>query len=225
MYKILIISRSSPSTWEQMGILSRKDFEVKYESDFEMGFQKLVRENYDLFIAEEWPYDSAFLSFYSAVISQIKVPNLKGIFICSTSMDIKKHSAISEILRTPLNPEKFNDAVASALNLKKRSSKRYIVRMHLGLRDDSSGLLRTCITINMNKGGMLIETTKSLPIGKSFWWTFQGVLELEGLTIKGTIVNESPRESFSLNYRYGVKFDESCKDAIKKIEEFLKEKF
>ncbi len=225
MYKILIISRASPSTWEQMGILRRKDFEVKYESDFDKGFQKLVKENYDLFVAEEWPHDSAFLSFYTAVISQIKIPHLKGILICSTSLGLEKHPSISEILNSPIDPEKFNDALASALNLKRRASKRYIVRMHLGLKDDYSGLIRTCVTININKGGMLIETTKSLPIGKSFWWTFQGVLELEGLTIKGTIVNEAPKESFSLNYRYGVKFDESCKETIKKIEEFLKEKF
>lgn len=221
MYKILVISNSSPSSWEVVGILKRKDFNVIYERSFEEGFQKLLKEKFDLFIAEEIPYDNSFLIFVNRVLNQIKMPWIKGILVCSTTSLIPAGS-IKYVLKTPLKPDDLNEAIANALNLRKRSSGRYIVRMHVGIGDEIR-LLRTCTTININKGGMLIETNTSLPIGKIYWWTFQGVKELEGVTVKGKVVNEAPVEGFSGNYRYGIQFLEGPLDSLKKIEEFLKE--
>ncbi len=225
MFKILLISKSSPTSWDNVGILKRKDFNVIFESNFEEAFQKLTKEDFDLFIAEENPFDNTFLIFINQIINQLKVPTLKGILICSETKDLEEIGPFKKILFTPLEPEDLNEAIAKVLNLKQRASRRYIVRMHLGVSEEGTGFFTTCTTINLNKGGMLIETTKSLPIGKVFWWTFQGAKELDGLTIKGKIVNEAMMESFSLNFRYGVQFLEECSKEIKKIEEFLKEKF
>lgn len=223
MYKIILISNSSPSSWKEVGILQRKDFNVVYEKNFEEAFQKLCREKYDLFIAEEFPYDDSFLVFINKVLNQLKVNTTKGIIITSTS-NLSPAGIIKVVLKTPLKPEDLDNAIANILNLKKRIFKRCIVRMHLGFGEDVH-IFKTCTTINLNKGGMLIETSSALPIGKVYWWTFQGVKELEGLSIKGKIVSEMPQEGFSLNFRYGVQFLDEFSEAAKKIEEFLREKF
>jgi len=223
MFKILLLSKSSPSSWDNVGILKRKDFNVIFESNFEEGFQKLLKENFDLFILEENPFDNTFLIFVNQVLNQLKIPTLKGILICSITKDLKEIGPFKKILFTPLEPDDLNEAIAKVLNLKQRASRRYIVRMHLRVDEEGTNFFTTCTTINLNKGGMLIETTKSLPIGKVYFWTFQGAKELDGLTIKGRIVNEAKMETFSLNFRYGVQFLEECKEAIEKIEEFLKE--
>lgn len=225
MFKVLLISKSSPSSWDNVGILKRKDFNVIFENDFEEAFQRLTKEDFNLFIAEENPFDNTFLIFINQILNQLKVPTLKGILICSATKDLEEMGPFKKILFTPLEPEDLNDAIAKILNLKQRASRRYIVRMHLGIREEGTSFFTTCTTINLNKSGMLIETTKSLPIGKVYFWTFQGAKELDGLTIKGKIVNEAKMESFSLNFRYGVQFLEECIKEIKKIEEFLKEKF
>lgn len=225
MFKLLFLSKSSSKEWEKLEILKRKDFLLTFESSFEEGFQKLVRDKYDLFIAEEDPFSNSFLIFINQVLNQLKISNLKGIVICSKGTEIKEVGPIKKIIFKPFKMEELEDSIISCLNLKKRISRRYLVRMHLGIGEDKFSSFKTCVAINLNKGGMLIEAQGNLPIGKTYWWTFQGVKELEGISIKGKIVNEAPVEGFSLNFRYGVKFDEECRDSIKRIEKYLEENF
>lgn len=225
MYKILVISNSPKSSWEIIGILNRKDFEVTYEKDFDNGFQILLREKFDLFIAEENPFDNSFLIFVGKVLNQLKVPSIKGILICSKTKNLIEAGPFKKILYAPIKPDELNDAIASVLNLRRRVSIRYLVRMHIGIGEEKDTFFKTCTTINLNKGGMLVEAPSALPLGKVFWWTFQAVGELENLSIKGKIVNEIPVEGFSSKHRYGVKFLEECSSSIKKIEEFLKQEF
>lgn len=225
MFKLIIISKSSNTLWDKVEILKRKDFNLVFENNFESGFQKLAKDNYDLFIAEEDPSSSSFLIFINQILNQLKISNLKGIIICSVSSNLKPLGPIKKIILKPYKVEELEEAIANCLNLKKRISQRYLVRMHLGVGEDKFTSFKTCVALNLNKGGMLIETQGNLPIGKTYWWTFQGIKELESISIKGKIVNEAPIEGFSLNFRYGIKFDEECKDAIKKIEKFLEENF
>lgn len=225
MYTILVISNSPKSSWEIVGILSRKDFEVIYEKNFEDGFQSLIRDKFDLFIAEENPFDNSFLFFVNKVLNQLKVPSIKGILLCSKTKNLIEAGPFKKILYAPFKPDELNDAIANVLNLKRRSSIRYLVRMHIGIGEEKNNFFKTCTTINLNKGGMLVEVTSALPLGKIFWWTFQVAGELDGLSIKGKIVNEVPIEGFSSKFRYGIKFLEECSESIKKIEEFLKQEF
>lgn len=225
MYKLIFLSNSFKEDWKKIEVLKRKDFLLTFENSFEEGFQKLVRDKYDLFIAEENPFSNSFLIFINQVLNQLKISALKGIVICTKGTEIKEVGPIKKIIFKPFKMEELEDAIISCLNLKKRTSRRYIVRMHLGIGEDKFASFKTCVAINLNKGGMLIETQGNLPIGKVYWWTFQGVKELEGVSIKGKIINEAPMEGFSLNFRYGIKFDEECKEAIKKIEEYLEENF
>jgi len=218
MYKLLILSKEKESSWENFEILKRKDFSIKYERDFQKGFEILIRENFDLFVAEEKPHDFSFKNFCASILNQLKVPNIKGILICSTTK-IEPIGPFKEVLYMPLNCERFNFAIAKALNLKTRASTRYIVRMHLGLIGENVKNFKTCVTLNISSEGMLVESTKPLPIGKVFLWTFQGIKDLEGFTIKGQILNKADEE----RYRYGVKFIIENQDLKKKIEDFLKE--
>lgn len=225
MHKILVISNSPKSSCEIIGILNRKDFEVMYEKDFENGFQSLIREKFDLFIAEENPFDISFLIFANKVLNQLKVPSIKGILLCSKTKNLIEAGPFKKIMYAPIKPDELNDAIAGVLNLKRRASIRYLVRMHIRIGEEKETFFKTCTTINLNKGGMLIEVPSALPLGKVFWWTFQAAGGLDGLSIKGEIVNEAPVEGFSLKFRYGVKFLEECSESIKKIEEFLKQEF
>ncbi len=221
MYKILLISKQIFSSWEKFEILKRKDFEILQEGNFEDAFDKLVKEKFDLFIAEETPMDFSFKRFLVSVLNQLKIPNLKGIFICSTTRDLNINSLDFEILKTPLKVEELENSIVKLLNLKKRSSIRYIVRMHLGISENKKGTFQTCVTMNISKNGMQISSSKPLSIGKEYYWTFQGSKEMEGLTIKGTVLNKIQEKEGSF-YRYGVKFNENCKEEINKIENFLK---
>lgn len=225
MYKIILISKSNPSFWEKVEILKRKNFEVIFENSFEEGFQKISKGNFDLFIAEEDPSSNSFLIFINQILNQLKILNLKGILICTVRGDLKEVGPLKKILTKPFKLEDLDEAIAYCLNLKRRTSRRYLVRMHIGIGDNKISSFKTCTTINLNRGGMLIETTGNLPIGNTYWWTFQGVKELENISIKGKIINEVPSEGFTLKFRYGVKFLEECTDAIKKIEKFLEENF
>lgn len=225
MYRILVISISGNSISELVQILKRKDFEVIYEKNFDDGFQSLIKEKFDLFIAEENPFDNSFLIFVNKVLNQLKIPSIKGILLCSSTKDLIETGPFKKVLYAPFKPDELNDAIAFILNLQRRASKRYLVRMHISIGEEKDTFFKTCTTINLNKGGMLIESPTALPLGKVYWWTFQAAGELEGLSIKGQIVNEVPMEGFSLKFKYGVKFLEECSKSIEKVEEFLKREF
>lgn len=218
MFKVIFISNFSVDSLDSAGILKRKDFNLTYTKDFDYAFDVLVKENFDLFIAEETPNDLKFLTFISKILNQLKIPHLKGILICSTSKNIKPTGPIKDVLFSPVNPLDFSNSVANVLGLKARNSIRYLVRMHLGLKDQEQKFLQTCVTINISKDGMLIETNKKLPIGKVFYWTFQGSKFIDSLTIKGKILNEEKLDKF---YRYGICFEKDNVEPLKKLSNFL----
>lgn len=223
-YNILIISRLS-SSWDSFDILKRGDFSVNFSNDFDDAFEKILKEKFDLFIAEEYPNDPLFKKFVAKVLNQIKVDYTKGFLICSTTRDIFPAGVIKEVLFSPVTPLDFTNALVKVLGLKARKSTRYIVRMHIEFRENESSFMQTCVSVNLSKNGMLIETTKKLPIGKTFYWTFQGAKEIEGLTVKGIVLNEAKDEKFSSIYKYGIKFLPEDEKALEKLNNFIMEKY
>jgi hypothetical protein len=221
--RVVVISNSGPEGWWSGTILSRPDFEVLYTQDFMKAYEEMLNTPAELFIFEEWPGEPHLLTFLFKVRSTVKTPELKGIVISSSDNPSVSDTPVSKVLVPPVTPEMLNDAVASALNLAARASRRYLTRVHLTMapKVEDARAIATVVTLQISASGMLIEAVKPLPVGKDYVWSFVGVAGLKDLMIPGKIIREEPMITALSSKRYVVQFDQMAADKQQILGAFL----
>jgi len=98
------------------------------------------------------------------------------------------------------------------------AKKRYLVKMtHSPNPSDSRRSVLAC-ALNLEPGGMLVESQHPLTVGEAVYWSFMGVPELRGVTIPGTVLQEEPRPEWaSQNRYYFVRFDDGAGAALSRL--------
>jgi len=223
--RVVVISNSGPEGWWSGTILARPDFDVFYSDDFMKAYEEMLNTPAELFIFEEWPGESHLLTFLFKLRSTVKTPELKGIVISTSDNPSVSDTPVSKVLVPPVTPEMLNNAVAVALGLATRASRRYLTRVHLTMaaKVEDARAIATVVTLNISANGMLIEAVKPLPVGKDYVWSFVGVAGLKDLMIPGKIIREEAMTTALSAKRYVVQFDQMAEDKKKILGAFLEQ--
>jgi len=223
--RILVVSKSGSDSWWKSTILARSDCEVVYLNDYANVYKSLRDSSFDLLILEEWPGDVSLSDVLERMRLTMERSCPKGLIISSSTDPSFSIPPVERVLVPPVKPELFNDAVASLLGLPTRTSSRYLVRVHLSVSShfENASIVATVATVNLSSSGMLVESLKSLQIGKLYIWYFSGILDLRSMTIPGTIVREETTRFPAMMKRYIVKFEESAQEQRQLLHRFLEE--
>jgi hypothetical protein len=220
-HAVVLISKPGPSRLIQNSILERGDIEIIRAGDLDLGFQAIVRGPCDLFIIDQGWEESMLAHFVELLRAGVRISGLKGILVTAGVISDVQDPPSLQALRPPVTVEALNAAVAQALNIPARTNRRYLVRMCLGMREDAADLLATLVTVNIDEGGMLVESVKPLSAGRFFQWAFSGARELDGLVIAGKVLREVPNPRNASLHHYAVQFDPDAREKRQVLGRFL----
>jgi hypothetical protein len=220
-HAVVLITKPGPERLTRNSILERGDMEIIRATDLEAGFQAIVRGPCDLFILDEGWEEPVVAHFMELLRAGVRISGLKGILVARTIPGSAQGSPSLQALPPPVTAEALNAAVARALNIPARTNRRYLVRMCLGMRDDTADILATLVTVNIDEGGMLVESAKPLSAGRFFQWAFSGARELDGLVIAGKVLREVPNPRNTSLHHYAVQFDPAARDKRQVLGRFL----
>jgi hypothetical protein len=219
-YTVLVVSKTDPNGWWTNTILERGDFAVRFIRHPEQGFKAIARGPCDLFIIEDWPRDPRLPRRLEDLRCDLRNFVMAGLVITPAPDPALLGEPVQAVLTAPFDPEALNDAIARTLGLPSRVQDRHPVRMTAGWRGRSSKPEETVITININSGGMLVESLQALTVGKRHTWRFGGPDALDGLCIPGRILRAVPAPAGGTR-KYIIQFDRSAQEARQKLGHYL----
>jgi hypothetical protein len=220
-YTVLVLSKTDPNGWWTNTILERGDFAVRFIRNPDQGFRAIARGPCDLFIIEDWPRDPRLPRRLEGLRCDLRTFVMAGLVITAVPDPALLGEPVQAVLTAPFNPEGLNDAIARTLGLPSRVQDRHPMRMTAGWRGRSSKPDESVITININSGGMLVESLRPLEVGKRYSWHFGGPESLEGLSIPGRILRTVPASGGTRKYM--IQFDRSAQEARQRLGHYLAE--
>ena len=219
---VLVISKTDPNAWWTNTILERGDFAVRFIKSPVQGLKAVTRSPCDLFIIEDWPHDPALPRLLEALRRDIRTLAVAGLVITSVPDMSLQGEPVQAVLTAPITAEALNDAIARTLGLPTRVQHRYLMRMMVGRRGRSSKPKESVITVNINSGGMLVESLKPLTVGRLYTWCFSGPESIDGLCIPGRVLRHVSPRLRGIGH-YIVQFDRSAKDQRQRLGHYLME--
>ena len=221
-YNVLVISKTDPNAWWMNTILERGDFSVRFVRNPARGLKEVTRTPCDLFILEDWPHDPALPRLLESVRHDIHTLAVAGLVITSAQDTAFQGEPIQGVLTAPFTAEALNDAIARTLGLPTRVQHRYLMRMMVGRGRRPSRGVEGVITVNINSGGMLVESLKPLTVGKRYVWHFSGPEAIDGLRLPGRVLRHMARGRTGIRH-YIVQFDTRAKDERQRLGHYLME--
>jgi len=218
-YTVLVVSKSDPNGWWTSTILERGDFAVRFIRNPDQGFKAIARGPCDLFIVEDWPRDPRLPRRLEGLRCDLRTFVMAGLVITPVPDPALLGEPVQGVVTAPFKPEVLNDAIARTLGLPSRVQDRHLMRMTAGWHGRASKPQETVITININSGGMLVESLHPLAVGRRYSWCFRGPASLDGLIVPGRILRTAPARGGTRKYM--IQFDRSAQDARQKLGHYL----
>jgi hypothetical protein len=226
MSKIVVLKTEEGfEGWWKDTILRRADLDVLPTKDYETAFQRIMENDPELFIVEEWSDHVRLQLFIRRVRASYTVGRLKGLVITPIENPDLNKPPVSKVLLLPLTVSELNGTVAKLLNLPRRGARRYLVRMMVNAKPEVNQAGESAVTINLSSSGMLVQTNKPLTIGKRLYWSFTGVDELKGVLIPGTVLRGTADKVLPNIQCYAIKFDEDAKLEMEYLEKYLSDNY
>ena len=206
-------------------ILQKDDLQLQKTDQYDAAFMFLTEAPCDLLIAWDFSQDPGLAAFLERLLFDLPGTPPVGILATAQNHPGLQQKFIQTFLNSDATLEEFNMAVARALNLPVRAHRRYLIRMHLGMAKGSTNLLATLSSVNISAGGLLVESTRELPVGQAFLWSFSGAKGLEGLSIPGIILREVEDQRHGNLRRYAIQFDSTAKAQREVLGLYLADKY
>jgi hypothetical protein len=209
-HSVVLVSREGMEGWFGSTVLKRSDIEVHHTSDCRTAFQLVLKTDCRLVVAEDWPGCANFQGFLSEILFSFRKEDFRAILITGSMPPGPGAPPIVFVHPSGVDPDTFDRSVVEHLGLKPRAGKRYLVRLFLSAssRDEMSMGLAVCLILN--GGGMLVESPKPLPVGKNYYWSFQGIPQLKGIRVPGRVLRPAAPEGGAKGPCFAVAFDEDA---------------
>lgn len=222
--QIVLLSDVGPQAWWRASILRRHDFNVMPVKDFGAALEVLRRVPCELLIVEHQAGDESVWAFLTQVKDAFPLPAFKFILLSQSMPHGRPPEPVTQVLRLPCTPDQFDGCIAVALGIPPRSSRRYLLRIHLGYQGDPHAAQGLAASVELNSGGMLVECANHLTPGQKLTWSFVGVKELQGLSIPGSVLREDLPRKGNLRH-YVVAFDSTAVQPRKALADYLNQMF
>ena len=222
---VALIVRTEPPAWLKQSILQKDDIQLQRTDQYDIAFTLMAGAPFALFVAWDMSQDSGLVTFIERLLFDLPGTTPPGLLITQQKHPGLQQKFIQAHLDGAATLEEFNMAVARALNLPVRAHRRYLIRMHLGIAGGSTGLIATLSSVNISAGGLLVESTRELPVGHSYMWSFSGAKGLEGFSIPGIILREVEDQRHGNLRRYAIQFDPAAKAQRETLGQFLADKY
>lgn len=220
-HRVVLISREGMEGWFGQSALKRSDVEVHATSDTEGALQLIIRSDCQVVVAEEWPGCKHFTKLVGELLFSIRREGFQVILLTNSMPPGPGGAPIAHVLPVPCDRDDFDRALAGALGLKSRAGKRHLVRLHLSASSREEGNLGMAVCLVLNPAGMIVESPRPLPLGKTFFWSFQGVPQLHGARVPGRVLRQEATQPGSRASTYAVGFDEGAADVRARIAQYL----
>ena len=209
-HSVVLVSREGMEGWFGNTVLKRSDIDVHQTSDGKAAFQLVLRTNCRLVVAEDWPGCANFQGFLSEILFSIRKEDFRAILITDSMPAGPGASPIAYVHPPGCDPVAFDRSVVEHLGLKHRAGKRYLVRLFLSASSKDEMSLGLAVCLVLNGGGMVVESPKPLPVGKTYFWSFQGISQLKGIRIPGRVLRPAAPEGGAKGPCFAVAFDEDA---------------
>lgn len=218
---VVLIAKSGMDGWWQGTALGRSDVQVLSAQSYAEGYRLVVSGQRDLVIAEDWPGADGFLPFLHELSASLDEQAFKVILLTSRLLPADVARPVFDILHPPCTREALNTSVVQALELVPRASQRHLVRIHVGVENQIEEAFASGVTLQINAGGMLMESTEHLPAERPFYFTFHGIKELEGFAIPGRVLRREATPQLTRVFRYVVAFDPEATEGKDRLVRYL----
>jgi hypothetical protein len=224
-HHIILIVRTEPALWLKQAILQKEDLQLHRTDQYDVAFKLIAGAPCDLFVAWDMSQEPGLVAFIERLLFDLPGSPPMGILVTAQAHPGLRQKFIQTRLDAAATLEEFNMAVARALNLPVRAHRRYLIRMHLGVAGGNTNLIATLSSVNISAGGLLVESTRELPVGQTYMWSFSGAKGLEGFSIPGKILREVEEQRHGNLRRYAIQFDPAAKAQCQTIGQYLADKY
>lgn len=222
---VVLIARTEPETWLKQSILQKEDIQIQRTDQYDVGFKLIAGSPCDLFVAWDMSQDPDLGAFIERLLFDLPVSPPMGILVTSQGNPGLQQKFILAHLDATATLEEFNMVIARVLNLPVRAYRRYLIRMHLGVAGRNTNLIATLSSVNISAGGLLVESTRELPVGQTYMWSFSGAKGLEALSIPGKILREVEEQRRGNLRRYAIQFDPAAVAQCQSLGQYLSDKY
>lgn len=221
-YRVVLIAPEGAEGWWRQSILAREAFSLRVVQGTSQAFDVIVRDRPDLFILDERGAQLLADDLLAGLRRSVSIPSLKGILVSLRKTPDMSRSPVATILVPPLTLDTANAAIARVLAITARAGRRHMVKTRVSLDPANARWPLLVTSLSINRGGMLIESTKPLPTGRECMLAFHGAPELSNLVLAGTVVREEQRpQRASRLHCYVVRFKDPAHRDLMKLEAFL----
>ncbi len=222
---VVLISPSGMDSWWRNTVLGRTSLDVHCAHDFQEGYRLLVNLRRDLLVVEDWPGADGFLPFVKELTGSLSQQHFKAILVTNRVDQADMRPPVCEVLPIPCHVDEINRSVVAALDLTPRAGQRHLVRFHVGAEKTPEITCGTVVTLQINAGGMLVESPQHIPEGRRLLWTFHGIPELKDVVIPGTVLRREGTPHPHRGFHYVVGFAEEAKEQRARLAKYLEEMF
>lgn len=207
---VILVSKEGMEGWFGMTVLKRSDIAVQHTADCRSALQLVLRSECRLVVLEEWDGCPTFQVLLSELLFSIRKADFRVILLTNSMPPGPAAAPIAEVFPVPCDRDAFDRCLVDHLGLRPRAGKRRLVRLYLSAtsRDEQSMGMAVCLVLNA--AGMLVEAPTPLPLGKTYFWSFQGIPQLKGFRIQGRVLRPTSPEGGAKGHCFAVAFDEDA---------------
>lgn len=221
LHRVVLVAGEGMEGWFGQTALKRSDVEVQATSDTEGALQLVIRSDCQVVVAEEWPECKRYQRLVSDLLFSIRREGFQLILLTNSMPPGPGRPPIAQVLPVPCDRDEFDRALLGVLGLKSRAGKRHLVRLHVSAVSPEEMNLGMAVCLVINPAGMMVESPRPLPLGKIYFWSFQGVPQLHGARVPGRILRQEATQPGSRASVYAVGFDEGAAEARAHIAHYL----
>ncbi len=190
-------------------ILNRPEFHVAEFSDFRKALVLFESEPADLLIWEQVGSVESGLRFLRRVSQVMLNEQMKAVCLWKDMIPEYIPKFIHRSFPFPPDPEEYEHVLSYYLDgpnrEQRRYRKRYMFRMSPSLLHGERGTI--CSSVNLSEGGILIESSRPLQIGRTYKATLLGLSNPGPIDLNVRILRENTRTGYTYLHYYAGLFE------------------